>query len=43
VGGATEFIYKEKRQRRFGNDYYTTVNTIITGMPFSTRETDKLN
>jgi len=41
-GGATEFIYKEKRQRRFGNDYYTTVNTIITGMPFSTRETDKL-
>ena len=41
-GGCTEFIYKEKRQRRFGNDYYTTVNTIITGMPFATRETDKL-
>ena len=41
-GGQTDFIYKEKKQRRFGSSYYTTVNTIITGMPFSTRETDKL-
>jgi len=41
-GGITEFIYREKRDRRFGKEYYTTVNTIITSMPFSRHETDKL-
>jgi len=38
--GQTQFIYREERQRQLGAEYYTSVRTVISGMPFSTRETD---
>jgi len=42
-GGSTTFIYKEKRKKRFGTKYFTTVETVITNcMPFCKLETNKL-
>ena len=38
--GLTEFIYKEQRTRRLGNESYTSCDTVITGLPFSKTETD---
>jgi len=40
-GGRTEFVYKEERKKRFGKQYFTTVETVVTKtMPFSKPETD---
>ena len=41
--GDTEFIYKEKLTKRYGDTYYPAINTVIRGdIPFSTAKSDKL-
>ena len=41
--GKTQFIYREQRKKRFGKQYFTITNTVITdALPFSDPKTDKL-
>ena len=41
--GDTEFLYQEKLTKRYGNTYYSAINTVIRGdIPFSTAKSDKL-
>lgn len=42
-GGDTEFVYQEKKTKRFGRKFYTAINTIISpDLPFGKHKNDKL-